>query len=270
MRGLVLSGVTPAEAARVALSDTAGQIAARPTGLREADGKDPHREQTSAGAPEPLRYAGTGGRVLPIPRATPRSRGLARAAMCLDEGAVMDVLQRALDEDGVVATWDTLLRPLFTAIGERWAHAGESVEVEHLLSECTTRALHRMCPTPASPVNPRPVLLACVPGDLHALPLLALCVGLMEQRISCRLLGAATPLDALAAAVRRTGPAALVLWSQTKDTAEGVFDAVPQLRPRTAIIVGGDGWPTTIPEHVTFATGLQHGLDLVSAAVRGG
>lgn len=250
MRRLVLSGVTPAEAARVALTDGAASVA--------------------ASAAEPARFAGTGGRVLSISRGTPRTRGLARAAMSLDADAVTDTLESAFAESGVVATWDGLLRPLLVAVGERWATTGEGVDVEHLLSECTARALHRRPGTNGPAQNPRPVLLACAPLDSHVLPLLVLAAALAEEQISARTLGAATPIDALGTAIRRTGPAAVVLSAQLEATADlRVFDAVPRLRPPTTVIAAGQGWPEALPGNVVYATSLRHGVDLVGAAVRG-
>ena len=258
MRRLVLAGVTPAEAARVALQD---RPEVPPEGAPEGAGED---------LGQPTRFAGTGGRVLSLARGTPRTRGLARAAMSLDADAVTEILSSAFAADGVVATWDNVLRPLLVAVGERWEHTGEGVEVEHLLSECAARALHRQPGAAGAPASPRPVLLACAPGDTHVLPLLVLAAALGERRITSLLLGAATPTNALGDAVRRCGPAAVVLWSQLTETADvTVFDAVPRLRPPTTLVAGGQGWPEALPGSVVYATSLRHGLDIIGAAVGG-
>lgn len=255
MRRLVLAGVTPAEAARVALQDA-----------RNASSNA--SEQDGAQLGRATRFAGTGGRVLSLARGTPRTRGLARAAMSLDGDAVTDILTEAFAADGVVATWDTVLRPLLVAVGERWEHTGEGVDVEHVLSECAARALHRQPLGAGETATPRPVLLACAPGDSHVLPVLVLAAALGERGISSLILGAATPATALTDAVRRCGPAAVVLWSQLPLTADvTLFDAVPRLRPPTTLIAAGQGWPEELPGSVVYATSLRHGVDLLAAAV---
>ncbi|MEP6462052.1 MAG: MerR family transcriptional regulator [Frankiaceae bacterium] len=287
MRRLVLAGVTPAEAARVALADpndfppdarqhsgAAGERSAPSASLTAgstADAAPGSGEAARDGAGDNLthatRFGGTGGRVLSLARGTPRTRGLARAAMSLDGDAVTETLTAAIAADGVVATWEHLLRPLLVAVGERWAHTGEGVDVEHLLSECTARALHRQPLEAGFTASPRPALLACAPDDTHVLPLLVLAAALAEHGVTSLMLGAATPADAVGDAVRRCGPAAVVLWSQLPETADvTVFEAVPRLRPPTTIIAAGQGWPEGLPGNVVFASSLRHGLDLVSAA----
>ena len=254
MRRLVLSGVTPAEAARVALCGPAA-LAAKAGALA---------------ATEPTRFAGTGGRVLSLAHGTPQMRGLARAAMTLDADAVTETLQHAVVRDGVVATWDNMLRPLLVAIGQRWEHTGEGVDVEHLLTECATRVLHRQPLATGSDAGPRPALLACVPDDQHALPLLVLAAALGERHVGCLLLGAATPLDAMRDAVRRCGPAAVVLWSQSRETADiAAFESVPRLRPPSTLIAAGQGWPAAPPPNVIYAGNLRQGIDLITTAVQG-
>ncbi len=257
MRRLVLAGVTPAEAARVALHD--------------------HSPPPPGQTPEPAfgehvgratRFAGTGGRVLSLARGTPRTRGLARAAMSLDAEAVTEILGSAMAADGVMATWDNVLRPLLVAVGERWEHTGEGVDVEHVLSECAARVLHRQPTATDGTTSPRPVLLACAPGDSHVLPVLVLAAALAERHIGSLILGAATPASAVTDAVRRCGPAAVVLWSQVLETADvRLFDAVPRLRPPSTLIAAGQGWPEELPGSVLYATSLRHGVDLIGAAV---
>lgn len=256
MRRLVLAGVTPAEAARVALHDP-------PPGTSggSVDGPGEHLDRAT-------RFAGTGGRVLSLARGTPRTRGLARAAMSLDAEAVTAILISLMAADGVVATWDNVLRPLLVAVGERWEHTGEGVDVEHVLSECATRALHRQPLGSAEPASPRPALLACAPGDTHVLPVLVLAAALGERDIASLILGAATPADAVGDAVRRCGPAAVVIWSQLPQTADvTLFDAVPRLRPPSTLIAAGQGWPEDLPGSVMYAASLRHGVDLIGAAV---
>lgn len=256
MRRLVLDGVPPAEAARAALQGTSGASA--------GSAQFPDREGHLPRRP--------GGRVLPLPGADEHVRGLARAAMALDSDAVLSAVRRQLDAHGVVRTWESVLVPVLVSVGNRWAATGEGVEVEHLLSDCIAAALRPRAP--AGPAAPRPVLLACAPDELHALPLYVVAAGLAERGHGFRLLGAAVPEDALRAAVRRTGAAAVFLWAQAESAGTAGLlaslpDTLPVTRPPTAVVVGGSGWPDELPARVARADRLGAALDLLCQASSG-
>jgi hypothetical protein len=258
MRRLTLEGVPPAEAARVVLGEPLVD------GLVPAAEPLPDREGGLT-----VRRGGPGGRVLPLPGADAAVRGLGRAAMALDARAVTAAVREQVERHGVLHTWDHVLRPLLVAVGSRWAATGEGVEVEHLLAECTADVLREVAGRPAEPADRRPVLLACAPDEQHALPLHALAAGLGERGVASRTLGAALPADALAAAVRRTGPAVLFVWSQLPGTADpAVLADLPVTRPATSLLVGGPGWvDRTLPRRVTVAADLPHAVALVDQAL---
>ena len=242
MQRLVLEGAAPADAAEVALARTP---APRPTARSE------------------------GGRVLAMSGSDDLVRGLGRAAMALDAEAVTATLTAQLDAHGVVRTWDNVLRPLLVSVGHRWARTGEGVDVEHLLSDCVSTSLrqHASALTPAAP--PRPVLLAGAPDDQHVLPLHVLAAALAERGHATRVLGPALPMAALRDAVRRTGPAAVFVWSQTRATgsADGLA-GLPEAFPRTSVLAGGPGWDVSaLPDTVRLCPGLVEAADLVESAI---
>ncbi len=250
MRRLVLAGVAPGDAARQVLDQD------------EAPGP--------AEAERPRR-GGPGGRVLPVPGAGPVVRGLGRAAMALDSPAVYAIIRDQLAEHGVVPTWEHVLRPVLAAAGARWQATGQGVEVEHLLSECTTDALRALAAAhqpAAGPSVPRPVVLAGGPAEQHALPLHVLAAALAERGTASRVLGPAVPEPALSAAVRRTGASAVFVWAQFPSTASpAALAALPVTRPPTAVVVGGPGWAEQeLPDRAAFATDLSSALDLLVAA----
>jgi MerR family transcriptional regulator, light-induced transcriptional regulator len=261
MRRLVLDGVPPADAARLAVD----QVSRAPT----QDGLPPG----PPGRLRPLdgvRSGGPGGRVLALPGGTADTRGLARAAMALDAASIRAAVEQAVVEHGVIPTWTELLCPVLVAVGERWATTGEGVEVEHLLAETAGSAL-RAASTAPEPRNGRPVLLACAPEEQHSLPLAALAAALAEQGIGARLLGGGLPLPALRAAVRRTGPAAVMVWAHAAGSADvQVLDALPVLRPPVAVLAGGTGWVgRSLPARVTYVPDLAAAVAVVTRATGG-
>jgi DNA-binding transcriptional MerR regulator len=255
VRRLTLEGVSPAEAARVAV---ATPFALSPSALPLPDREGSMR-----------RGGGPGGRVLALPGADGVVRGLGRAAMALDARAVTRTLRSEIDDNGVLHTWEHVLRPVLVAVGERWATTGEGVEVEHLLSDCVATVLREVTERADEHPNRRPVLLSCAPEENHTLPLHALAAALAERGIATRTLGPAMPAAAIAAAVRRTGPALLFVWSQLPGTADPtVLEALPVTRPPTAVVVGGPGWRADrLPQRVTVATALPQAVELAARAV---
>ncbi|WP_461031060.1 B12-binding domain-containing protein, partial [Streptomyces sparsus] len=168
------------------------------------------------------RHGPGGSNALPLGSVRKECRGLANAAVRLDAPALDARLEAAITEHGLLVAWDEVIMPALRAVGRKWASSGERyVEVEHLLSWHISSVLRRVAVN--SPVNTDrpPVLLACVPNEMHSLPLEALAAGLAQRGLPVRMFGAAVPAEALDEAVRRTGPAAVVLWSQSRGTADG-------------------------------------------------
>jgi hypothetical protein len=266
MRRLVLDGVPPADAARLAVEQVAkpGDEDSPPPG---PSGRLGFLEGGRTGV-DGGRSGGPGGRVLALPGGTAEIRGLARAAMALDSTSVRAAVERALTDHGVIPTWTELLCPVLIAVGDRWASTGEGVEVEHLLAEAAGSALRAVSAAP-EPRNGRPVLLACAPDEQHSLPLAALAAALAEQGIGARLLGGGMPAAALSAAVRRTGPAVLMLWAHGPRFADvRVLDGLPVLRPPVAVLAGGVGWAgRRLPVRVTYVADLPAAVGLVARAV---
>lgn len=222
MRRLMLSGVPLADAARLALSG-----------------------EGAGGAIDPTEGASSrpgGGQVVPIPGGTPNARGLARAALALDSRGCRAIIAETLDRRGVVWTWDHLLVPVLVGLGQKWEQSGRGIDVEHVLSEAIHAELgERVARAPMT--SPSPVLLCAAPQELHILPLWAVAAGLAERQVSVRMLGARTPADALASAIRRVGPGAVLIWSQTPVSGDpAVVGELPEMRPDPLILLGGPGW----------------------------
>lgn len=246
MRTLTARGVPPAEAARMAI---AGVLTPQqPAGGDGADG--------DGGAD-----AGWSARAV---------RGLTNAAMRLDAVEARGLVDEALARRGVVTAWDELVCPVLERLGARYAATDSLVEVEHLLSRTVSEALAAIRrPSPGTPVR---VLLACTDEEQHTLPLEAVAAALAERGVGARLLGARVPPPALHAAVQRTGPALVVVWSHAAHTADPA-----QLRPlltgparRPLVAVVGPGWGGEPPEGAVTAGTLADVVDLADASARAG
>lgn len=252
---LTSAGVPPAEAARAA------------------------RERAGDASPHTVPVQGARSRAagaLPLGDVRQECRGLARAAVRLDAAAVDEQLTSVLTRYGLTVAWQEVLVPTLHAVGRKWASSGDRyVEVEHLLSWHVSTALRRRTPPPATPATPGagPVVLACVPGEEHTLPLEALNAGLCERGVPTRMFGASVPVEALAAAVARLGPAAVVLWAQARSTASMPLArrmaaaewGVKGARRRPAVVLGGPGWAGRAAEGFVRPAGLPEALEALTA-----
>ncbi|GGV31252.1 MerR family transcriptional regulator [Streptomyces spectabilis] len=262
---LTATGVPPAEAARIAKRRGRGPAEGPATGV----------PTPPAPPPAPVRGDRAGGG-LPLGDVRQESRGLARAAVRLDAPEVQNRLNALVREHGLTVTWDEVMVPTLRAVGRKWASSGDRyVEVEHLLSwhiSTTLRSVPLLVPARPA-VDAAPVLLACVPDEQHTLPLEALHAALGGRGVPTRMLGAAVPVEALLASVRRVGPVAVVLWSQARSTASvplaqhltAMEWGVKGARRSPAVLTAGPGWAgRAVPGLVRC-----HGLEDAAATLGG-
>ncbi|GAA4812019.1 MerR family transcriptional regulator [Streptomyces ziwulingensis] len=254
MCALTATGLPPAEAARVARGDVA---------------------QARAGSARPGRPARPAGG-LRLGDARQECKGVARAALRLDAAALDALLQAAMEKHGLVAAWTEVIMPTLQAVGRKWETSGDRyVEVEHFLSWHVSGALRRGAP-PAAAGRPRATtLLACVPGENHTLPLEVLAAALAERGLPVRMFGAALPAESLVAAVRRTGPAVVGLWAQSRSTASRPLAqhvaamewGVRGARGKPVVLTLGPGWAgRTVPD-LPRPPGLAEAVAAVESAV---
>ncbi|AGK81497.1 DNA-binding regulator [Streptomyces microflavus DSM 40593] len=275
MCGLTNAGMPPAEAARAALAAAARDAPARPDEPMSRS-RTPSSRTPGASSPTPGASSHAPG-ALPVGRARRECRGLARAAVRLDAQAMDELLDAAIDKYGLLAAWESVIMPTLHAVGRKWETVGERyVEVEHLLSWHVSSALRRAAAQRAPTAGSGVSLLACTPGESHTLALEALAAGLAQQGLPVRMFGAALPVEAMEEAVRRTGPAAVVLWAQSRSTAsralvarvESIEWGVRGARRRPAVLVAGPGWAGQLPSRALHPSGLAEALDVLAAISR--
>jgi len=279
MRRLVVMGVPLADAALAALhpAETQEVSLGEPDAGESGDTKPllravPAAESPAAASPalETSRATGRagGGQVIAIPGGAPGARGLARAAHALDTKACADIVAESVERRGVIWTWDNLLVPVLTAVGQQWQETGRGIDVEHALSESIQTAFTKVAADIVAPVNERAVIVASAPEDQHSIPLHAVAAALAERGIVSRVLGSKLPTAALQQAVGRIGPAAVFLWAQIPGTADATeATRLPVMRPGTSIVLGGAGWFGQMPPGAVHAHSLSDATAHIARAV---
>jgi MerR family transcriptional regulator, light-induced transcriptional regulator len=279
MRYALLHGASPASAANYALTTPLPRPgAAPPTPIPNTAAPDTAAPDAAARAPAravAARKTPIGTDHVASARAPGwQARGLARAATALDPEAVRGLLNESITAVGAQITWDVVVRPVLDAIAQRWVETGTGIEVEHLLSDCVTgvfSALAASTPTPTitHPATARPVLLAGMAGDQHRLPLVVLSATLAQRGVACRSLGTDLPADALIAAIRRTAPVAILLWSALPETADpDLLKSLPRTRPGFRTFVAGPGWAdVALGPQIVRLRSLQEATEVISTLV---
>jgi DNA-binding transcriptional MerR regulator len=237
MRKLVISGVSPAEAAQRALSFE-GSVTESGRAAREVQVREELVET------------------------------LYRAAHAYDRTFVEELLRTEIAASGITTTWNEVIVPLLILIGDEWADQGTGIEIEHMVSEIIKRLLHGNHENVTNPINPRPVLLACIGEEMHSLPLHALAAALSERNIQTQFLGARTPIEAIGAIVKRSAPPAVFLWAQlNKNGDPEILAELPNIRPAPRIVIGGRGWGSANPKNAVFVEDLVEACEEIQRAV---
>ncbi len=216
MHKLVISGVTPVEAAGMAIAHQGN-----------------FEEESGVNKTDSLCAVDT-----------ELVKQLFKAARSLDRRTLETVMRSQIVQHGVEATWVNLLVPLLCVIGDEWERTGESIASEHMITDVVKKVLTEQIVV-AHPKNEVPILLACVGEESHSLAITALAAALAQVGIQVQFLGARTPSNAINEVVRRSAPAAIFLWAQLPENASfEIVKGLPIVRPTPRVILGGPGWAT--------------------------
>jgi DNA-binding transcriptional MerR regulator len=238
MRKLVISGVSPAEAAERALSFSGKSESVAETLSREINVREELVET------------------------------LIRAARAYDKGFIEELLRAELASSGITNTWNEVMVPLLILLGDEWADQGTGIETEHLVSEIIKRLLTENHSDLSDPLNDRPVLLACIGEEMHSLPLYALAAALSERKIQTQFLGARTPIEAISAIVKKSAPPAIFLWAQlNKNGDTELLAELPTIRPAPRVVIGGPGWGNSNPKSAVLVDDLVEACEEITRAV---
>jgi DNA-binding transcriptional MerR regulator len=152
--------------------------------------------------------------------------------------------QAALDRLLVQLSPTTVLRdvvlPYLRQLGERWAQGTASVAQEHFASNLLRGRLAGLALGWGAGVGPRAVL-ACPPGELHDIPLMAFGIALHRLGWRVTYLGSSTPLAELRQTVEVTRPELIVLAAVEPDRFAQVAKDLAGLSRRYPVALAGAG-----------------------------
>ncbi|MEW5531767.1 MULTISPECIES: MerR family transcriptional regulator [Streptomyces] len=269
---LTAEGVPPAEAARAAKNHATEVRSGHAAAVVAPFDRTPVEPSTGTDDPQ--------GEDLTPEDSRRRGRGLARAAVRMDAEAVHEQIMGCIEAYGLIAAWDEVLMPTLRYVGRKWESSDDRyVEVEHMLSWHISAALryaYAGSMARRKPADGRPALLACLPGEQHTLPLEALTAALRDRGQRVLMLGGSVPVEALEATVHRVAPAAVALWSQSRNTADlpmarhlasqrwGIHGA----RTRSHVLLCGPGWGLRPDPELLRPHGLGDAVRIMVSANR--
>lgn len=164
-----------------------------------------------------------------------------RAVGEFDEARLEQVYNESMALYPVDVVTRQLLLPLLEQLGERWMQVDTGIAEEHFFSvfmrnKLGARFHHR------NSVNTGPLLVAaCLPGEQHEFGLLLFALAAHARGYRIILLGADMPLAPIAAVVKRTGSAGIILSGSVECDAQQLQTELEELRRQTGVpvFVGG-------------------------------
>ena len=152
--------------------------------------------------------------------------------------------QEALDDLFAAFTVETVLRvvllPYLAELGDRWSAGEATVAQEHFASNLIRGRLLGIGRGWDGGDGPRAVL-ACAPGELHDLGLIAFGLTLNRRGWRITYLGPDTPVDSLVDAAERLKPDLVVVTATTMRRLTPLMETLRELGRTTAVAVGGAG-----------------------------
>jgi DNA-binding transcriptional MerR regulator len=211
MQAYLADGLSAAEAARAALADTT---------------------DTEPGSP--------GGPPLAAPAGPEPGAALRRALDAFDEPAAQAELDRLMAGLSVPAVLRDVVLPYLADLGERWERGTASVAAEHFASNIIRGRLGGLGRGWGSGHGPR-ALLACPPGELHDMGLMAF--GIVLNRTGWRIeyLGASTPVEELHRAAGASHPDLVVVAATIPQTLEPLQPELASLARSAPLALAGAG-----------------------------
>jgi MerR family transcriptional regulator, light-induced transcriptional regulator len=165
---------------------------------------------------------------------------LAAALDAYDDARANAVLDRLLAAYGTGTVLVGVVLPYLHELGERWARGQASVAQEHFASHVLRGRLLGLARGWGQGTGPR-ALLACAPGELHDLGLLAFGLALRARGWRVSFLGSDTPLDTLMDAAEALRPELVVVAATARERLAAIAAPLQQLGERWPLAIAGAG-----------------------------
>lgn len=161
-----------------------------------------------------------------------------------DDAQADRVLERLLEVFAPGAVLRDIVLPYLRELGQRWACGEATIAQEHFAS-CFLEGWMLSMARGWGQSGRRRVILSCVPGERHALGLMAFGLGMRDLGWKITYLGADTPVVALNSAADKLDPDAVVIAASLTSTFSDALADIKVLAERHPVAVGGSG--TAIP-----------------------
>jgi methanogenic corrinoid protein MtbC1/DNA-binding transcriptional MerR regulator len=176
----------------------------------------------------------------PSGRAGDHAGRLAAAFERFDETDANAILDDAFARFTIDAVVGRVVLPLLSGIGARWESGELSVAQEHFATGVLRARMLSLARNWGAGAGPR-ALLACPPGEHHDLGLVAFGLVLRQRGWRVTYLGTDTPIETLAEAAAGLKPDAVVLAAVTPQPFADAAGEITGLGRRVPVLVGGAG-----------------------------
>ena len=206
-----------------------------------ADGLAAAEAARAAIADEPPAPVGVGAVATPA-RAdlVDAAEALRHALDAMDEPGAQSVLDRLLADFTVETVLRDVLMPYLHELGERWEHGAVSVAQEHFASHVVRGRMAGLARGWGSGGGPH-ALLACPPGELHEMALLAFGIVLNRNGWRVGYLGANTPMPDLIEVASESRPTLVILSATTPERFAAVMPELVSLAGIASLALAGEG-----------------------------
>lgn len=177
------------------------------------------------------------------------AHALLAAVLGLDDAAANRVLDAQLAVLSSEAVVNGVVVPVLQEIGERWQRGSVTVAEEHFASNLIRARLLGLARGWGRGIGPA-VVLACVPGERHDIPLIVLGLGLRERGFRITFLGADTPVADVSPVVSRVGAVAVVVVGVTPGILEASARELRRLDLGRRLVLGGPDASSALAKRV--------------------